>query len=366
MSLKAGIIGLPNVGKTSMFNALTNSQIEIVDYPFATITPNISVVEVADKRVDDIVKIFKPKKTVYATFELCDISGLAKGASKGEGLGNQFLAYIREVDAILHIVRCFEDENISHVEQGIDPLRDIEIIKLELILADLQTVENRINKVERKAKSNEKEALVEFNCLNKIKGHLLQNQMVFSMELSKEEINIIKNFSLLTLKPVIYIANMSEEEIVDYQNNEKFQQIYKLAEKENNKALAICAKLEAELVAFDKDSKTEFMKDLGIDLSSIDQVTKVTYDTLGLCTFFTVGEPEVKAWTFKKGMKAPECAGVIHSDFERGFIKAECYTFTDLINYGSEAGIKEKGLFRIEGKEYLVKDGDILHFRFNV
>lgn len=367
MPLTAGIVGLPNVGKSTLFNAITKSQVEAANYPFATIQPNVGVVEVPDHRIDRLVELFHPKKTIYTTFEFTDIAGLVKGASKGEGLGNQFLSNIRLTDAICHVVRCFDDADITHVEGSVDPIRDIEIINLELVMADLQTIENRISKVERKAKTNkDKDALAELALLQRLKEALEAGKPARSVELNEDEEALIKAFSLLTKKPMIYVANMSEEEIADPENNPYYQKVKALAESEHNLIVPICAKIEEELSELDKEEKMEFLNDLGISESGLDKVIKAAYSILDLCTFLTAGEDECRAWTFHKGMKAPQCAGVIHTDFEKGFIRAECYSFADIDALENEHAIKEAGKLRLEGKEYIVQDGDVLHFRFNV
>ena len=366
MALTAGIVGLPNVGKSTLFNAITKSQVEAANYPFATIKPNVGVVEVPDERVEELVKIFNPRKTIYTTFEFTDIAGLVKGASKGEGLGNQFLSNIRETDAIVHVVRCFDDLDITHVEGNIDPIRDIEIINLELAIADLQSLENRITKIERKAQAKDKDALVEYNVLKKLIDALKADKPARSVELNKDEELIARNFNLLTRKPVIYVSNVSEDDIKDPMNNVYYAKVDELARSEGSQVIAISAKIEEELSILDKDEKQMFLDDLGIEESGLDRVIKSAYTLLNLQTFFTVGEDEVRAWTFIKGMSAPECAGVIHTDFQRGFIKAETYSYEDLMQYKTEASIKEHGRLRQEGKEYIVKDGDIIFFKFNV
>ena len=366
MSLTAGIVGLPNVGKSTLFNAITNSQVLAENYPFATINPNVGVVEVPDERMDEIVKLFHPKKVINTTFEFTDIAGLVKGASKGEGLGNQFLANIRQTDAIIHVVRCFDDPDIEHVEGSVDPVRDIEEINLELCIADLDTVENRLAKVIRKAQTKEKDAVQENETLQKLKEALTAGTPVRLIELSDKDKEYLKNYSLLTAKPVIYVANMSDEEVSQPEQNAYFQSVKKLADSEGSECIAICAKMEEELAGMEKDEKKAFLEDLGIQTSGLDQIIKAAYHLLGLRTFFTVGEPECRAWTFRQGMKAPQCAGIIHSDFEKGFIRAEIYSYEDLMEYKNETSLKEHGKIRLEGKDYLMQDGDIVFFRFNV
>ena len=366
MALTAGIVGLPNVGKSTLFNAITKSKVEAANYPFATIQPNVGVVTVNDKRMDEIVKLVQPRKIIYTTFEFTDIAGLVKGASKGEGLGNQFLSHIRQVDAITHVVRCFEGADITHVEGSVDPIRDIEIINLELALADLSTVESRLSKVERKAAQKDKEAMIETAVLKKIQPALLAGKQARSVELTKEEKLVVDQYNLLTIKPMIYVANVEEENIGTPENNANYLKVVEYAKQEHNSVIAISAKIEEELSMLEADEKAVFLEDLGVAESGLDKLVKEAYGILGLKTYFTVGEKECRAWTFHDGMTAPECAGVIHTDFQKGFIRAETYSYDDLMKHQSELALKEAGRLRLEGKEYIVQDGDILHFRFNV
>ena len=366
MPLTAGIVGLPNVGKSTLFNAITKSQVEAANYPFATINKNVKTVEVPDERVDRLSAMFNPRKTIRTIFEFTDIAGLVRGASKGEGLGNQFLGHIREVDAICHVVRCFDSTEITHVENSVDPRRDIEIINVELALADLETVQNRISKVERKAMTKEKEAVKEYELLQKIKKALEEGKPARSLDLNEEESLMAKSYNLLTFKPVIYIANVSEEDAIDPEGCAYYRTVKEIAEAEGNEVIAITAKMEEELSSLDEEDRKLLLADMGMDHSGLDEIIVTAYHLLGLCTFLTVGTDEVRAWTFKKGMKAPDCAGIIHTDFKKGFIRAEVYSYDDIIKYGSEQALKEAGKLRVEGKDYIVQDGDIMHIRFNV
>lgn len=366
MSLTAGIVGLPNVGKSTLFNAITKKNILVANYPFATIEPNVGVVVVPDKRLNYLNDLYKPKSLVPTTFEFTDIAGLVKGAANGEGLGNKFLSHIREVDAIVEVVRCFEDSNIIHVENNINPVRDIEIINVELILADLEIVENRINRIGKKAvMSKDKESLKEVELLNKIKECLLKNEPVRRLDLNEDELKIIKPFNLLTLKPIIYMANVSESDLKN-DGNIYVDKVREYASNEESKVIVVCAQIESELSELDEDDKLMLLNELGVNESGLDKLITATYSLLGLKTFFTAGTDEVRAWTFKDGMKAPSCAGIIHTDFERGFIKAEIMSYDDLKEYGNEKNVKENGKIRLEGKDYLMQDGDICYFRFNV
>lgn len=366
MGLTAGIVGLPNVGKSTLFNAITKKNILAANYPFATIDPNVGVVVVPDERLVKLEEMYLPQKTIPTSIEFTDIAGLVKGASKGEGLGNQFLAHIRKTDAIIEVVRCFQDSNIIHVEGQVDPIRDIEIINLELVIADLEIVGNRIEKMRKKAESNkDKEALMEMEALSKAKEALLNNIPLRSVEFTKEEQKILKSYSFLTIKPIIYLANISEEE-VSLKDNEFVTMVREYAAKEHSKCVKICAKVESELSELNIEDKEDMLAILGMEESGLNRLITETYDLLGLETYFTVGPDECRAWTFKKGMNAKECAGIIHTDFERGFIRAEVISYSDLIACGSELKAKENGRARLEGKDYLMQDGDICHFRFNV
>ena len=365
MSLTAGIVGLPNVGKSTLFNAITKKSILMANYPFATIDPNVGVVIVPDERIDVLKNMYNPERVIPTTYEFTDIAGLVKGASNGEGLGNKFLSHIREVDAVVEVVRCFDDENIIHVDGSVDPIRDIEVINVELVLSDLEIVTSRINKIGKKAMTTKnKDDVKEIELLERIKEALESNIPVRKLGLDEEEKKLISSFNLITLKPIIYALNVEDNDINTGNNYTKLVEDY--AKKEGSETAIICAKLESELSELDEEEKKLFLDDLGIKESGVERLINKTYDLLGLATFFTVGKDEVRAWTFKKGSKAPECAGIIHSDFEKGFIKAEVMSYGDLVSAGSELRVRELGKARIEGKEYIMQDGDICHFRFNV
>ena len=366
MSLKAGIVGLPNVGKSTLFNAITKQQALAANYPFATIEPNIGVVTVPDKRLSFLNDLYSPKSLVPTAYEFIDIAGLVKGASHGEGLGNKFLSHVREVDAIVEVVRCFENKDITHVEGLVDPIRDIGIINTELILSDLEIVENRIAKMGKKAQmTKDKQELLEIGVLNKCKENLLQEVPLRLVDFNDDELGVLKGFQFITAKPIIYVANVSEDEVATA-NNEYVEAVRQFASKEGAGVITMCARIEEELAGLSDEDRELFMTDLGIDNSGLDKLIFETYDLLGLATFFTAGTDECRAWTFKKGMKAPECAGIIHTDFQRGFIRAEVMSYDDLVQYGTELKVKEAGKTRLEGKEYLMQDGDIVYFRFNV
>ena len=363
--MKLGIVGLPNVGKSTLFNSITKAGAECANYPFCTIEPNVGVVPVPDERLDELTKMYNPQKTTHAIIEFVDIAGLVKGASKGEGLGNKFLSHIRETDAIVEVVRCFENANVVHVDGNINPIRDIETINLELIFADIETVDKRLDKARKNLKADKKYQ-EEIDLLEKIKENLEKGISARALEFNDDEKILVKDMFLLTTKPILYIANVSEEQLENAENDENVKQVKEYAKKENAEVIPLCVKIEEELSGLEDDDKKEMLEALGLEESGLDKVIKKSYDLLGLMSFLTAGEPEVRAWTIKKGTKAPQAAGKIHSDIERGFIKAEVVSYNDLMKEGSMVAAREKGLVRSEGKDYIMQDGDIVLFKFNV
>ena len=363
--MKLGIVGLPNVGKSTLFNSITKAGVECANYPFCTIEPNVGVVPVPDERLDKLTEMYNPQKTTHAVIEFVDIAGLVKGASKGEGLGNKFLSHIRETDAIVEVVRCFEDGNVVHVDGSVDPIRDIETINLELIFADLEMVNKRLDKARKNLKADKKYQ-TEIDLFEKIKKTLEEGKSARTLDFNEDELPIVKETFLLTTKPILYVANISESQIDNAENDPLVLKVKEYAAQENAEVIPLCVKIEEELSGLEDDDKKEMLEAMGLEESGLDKVIKRSYDLLGLMSFLTAGEPEVRAWTIKKGTKAPQAAGKIHSDIERGFIKAEVVSFDDLISSGGMVQAKEKGLVRQEGKEYIMQDGDIVLFKFNV
>lgn len=363
--MKLGIVGLPNVGKSTLFNAITSAGAESANYPFCTIEPNVGVVEVPDKRLDFLTKMSDSGKTVPAAIEFFDIAGLVKGASRGEGLGNKFLSHIREVEAVVHVVRCFDDENVIHVESSVDPKRDIEIIELELVLADLEVMSKRFEKLTKMAK-NDKSLKVELELVQRIVTALENEQQARYLDYTDEEQKMLKTFNLITAKPVLYVANVDDNYIDDQSSNKYVDEVKKHAAKDNSEVITICGKIEEEISVLEESEKKEFLQELGLEESGLDKLIRASYQLLGLISFFTTGPMESKAWTIVKGTKAPQAAGKIHSDIERGFIRAEVSSYKDVEELGSMHSVKEKGLMRLEGKDYVMEDGDIVLFRFNV
>ena len=363
MGFKCGIVGLPNVGKSTLFNALTATEIAAENYPFCTIDPNVGIVPVPDPRLDTLAKIASSAEVIPTTIEFVDIAGLVAGASKGEGLGNQFLAHIRETDAIAHVVRCFDDENIIHVDGKVDPLSDLETIYTELILADLESVEKAITKVERVAKSGNKEALAQLDIFQKLKSHLESDEVAFSFDISKEQAPLLRELHLITAKPAFYIANVAEN---GFENNEHLTKLEELASKRSVRVIPVCAQIESELAQLDHNEQQEYLAELGLKEPGLNRVIRAGYELLGLQTFFTAGPKESRAWTVSKGATAPQAAGKIHTDFEKGFIRAEVVSYQDYVDANGEAGAKDAGKWRLEGKEYVMQEADVVHFRFNV